>query len=505
MNTSQMLHQMCYEALSNADINVIRKNRGFSEQETASRALLENFLLSDTGVADALGALTEKEIVFLHLLKFVGEEVAIPLFTRLYDDMNQPSYGSYTQRYKPVFKEVRRALIRKGILLFAEDHSLWDVNTKSERRRYRFPQQFERFLPSPIQSTKQLAGEGDIRSGILRQKLKEVLPNEPPVGMPYDVNRQYELKLVDGDLRIGTKPFRVEHLLEWQRACWTASVPRSERYAGKSKVKGVWRRERGPVVPPVEAAAYVFSQLEEEAWIRADQLSLPLQIFCDEAASSRDVAAASSHDVAAASSRVRSGVRGEEVCRAGWRWGYLARQKVDGVTYYRRAESKTEPDTDPQYYLYAPNGCRDRDLIVNLETIPYQKLEYLDQISDLRNADVSGPCLAASPNLVKMGRSLRTIQEQPLTQWLRENAPAFRQALETVEQRWGKQIVHQGLIVAKVNDLGLKVQLERAFPDSRKALFLPDDYIAFPRQMLAKVETVVTKAGHVIRLMENND
>jgi len=505
MNTSQMLHLMCHEALSNADINVIRKNRGFSEQETASRALLENFLLSDTGVEDVLGALTEKEIVFLHLLKFVGEEVAIPLFTRLYDDVVRPNYGTYTQRYKPVFQEVRRALIRKGILLFAEDHSLWDVNTKMERRRYRFPQQFERFLPPPIQSSKRLAAEGDIRSDILRQKLKEVILSEPPVDAPNDVNRQYELKLVDGDLHIGTKPFRAEHLLEWQRACWAASAPPSERYAGKSKVKGVWRQERGPVVPPVEAAAYVFSQLKDEAWIRADQLSQPLQIFCDEAASSHGVAAASSRDVAAATYRVRSGVRGEEVCRAGWRWGYLARQEVDGATYYRMAEKKNESDTSPQYYLYAPDGSRYRDLIVNLETIPYQALEYLDQISDLRNADVSGPCLAASPNVVKMGRALKTIQEQPLTQWLRENAPAFRQALETVEQRWGKQIVHQGLIVAKVNDLGLKVQLERAFPDPRKALFLPNDYIAFPRRMLTKVETMVTKAGHVIRLMENND
>ncbi len=480
MNTSQMLHQMCHEALSNADINAIRKNRRFSEQETASRALLENFLLSDTGVEDVLGALTEKEIVFLHLLKFVGEEVAIPLFTRLYDDVNRPSYGSYTQRYKPVFKEVRRALIRKGVLLFAEDHSLWDADTKSERRRYRFPQQFERFLPPPIRSTKRLEGEGDTRTGILRQKLKEVIPNEPPVAVPDDVNGQYELKLVDGELRIGTKPFCpiMLNLLEWQRACWAASASPLERYAGKSKVKGVWRQEHGPVVPPAEAAAYVFSQLEEEAWIRADQLSLPLRIFCDEE------------------------VSGEEVCRAGWRWGYLARQEVDGVTYYRRAEKETEPDTAPQYYLYAPD---DRDLIVNLETIPYQALEYLDQISDLRMADASGPCLAASPSLVKMGRSLAAIRKQPLTQWLRENAPAFCQALETVEQRWGKQIVHQDLLVAKVNDLGLKVQLERAFPDPRKVLFLPNGYIAFPRRMLTKVETVVTKAGHVIRLVENND
>ena len=74
-----------------------------------------------------------------------------------------------------------------------------------------------------------------------------------------------------------------------------------------------------------------------------------------------------------------------------------------------------------------------------------------------------------------------------------------------MEQRWGKQIVHQDLFVAKVNDLGLKVQLERAFPNPKKVLFLPNDYIAFPRQMLTKVEKVVTEAGHVIRFVENND
>ncbi|MEA3345795.1 MAG: hypothetical protein U9Q78_06065 [Chloroflexota bacterium] len=231
-------------------------------------------------------------------------------------------------------------------------------------------------------------------------------------------------------------------------------------------------------MPPVEAAIYVFSQLEEEAWVRADQLSLPLRIFCDEELSD------------------------EEICATGWRWGYLARQEVNGVTYYQPAEKETELDVDPEYYLYAP---ADQDLVVNLETIPYQELEYLARISDLLMADASGPCLAASPNLIKMGRVLKTIQEQPLTQWLRENAPAFRQALEAVEHRWSKQILHENLFIAQVNDLGLKVQLERAFPDPRKVAFLPNDYIAFPRRMLTEVETVVTQSGHVIRFMENDD
>jgi len=54
-------------------------------------------------------------------------------------------------------------------------------------------------------------------------------------------------------------------------------------------------------------------------------------------------------------------------------------------------------------------------------------------------------------------------------------------------------------LVAKVDDLGLKVQLERAFPDRKKMRFLPDDYIAFPRDLLPAVERLIAKSGHVIR------
>jgi hypothetical protein len=87
-------------------------------------------------------------------------------------------------------------------------------------------------------------------------------------------------------------------------------------------------------------------------------------------------------------------------------------------------------------------------------------------------------------------------------QWLRENVPAFRQTLETVEQRWGQQIVHTNLLIARVSDLSLKVQLERSFPE--KVVFLPNDYLAFPQRLLPEITKVVAKSGHVIRMVEQN-
>ena len=103
MNISQMLHQMCHQVLSNADVKAICKSRGFSARESASRALFENFFLSDIGVEAAIGSLTKEETVLLHLLKYTGEAVDVSFFARIYGDKQLKSHYhhyTFTQRYK---------------------------------------------------------------------------------------------------------------------------------------------------------------------------------------------------------------------------------------------------------------------------------------------------------------------------------------------------------------------------------------------------------------------
>jgi hypothetical protein len=223
---------------------------------------------------------------------------------------------------------------------------------------------------------------------------------------------------------------------------------------------------------------YVFSQLGDNKWIRPGQLSLPLRIFCD------------------------TDVSGETICEAGWKWGYLAKQETDDGTCYCLPGQDAQDETSPEHYLHAAPG---HPLVVNLETVPCDSLELVAQVSNVRVMVPGQPRLEALPNVVKMGKAMESIQHHPLTRWLRENAPDFRQALETVEQKWGKRILHENLLVAHVDDLVLRVQLEKAFPDPGDVVFLPNDYIAFPYPLLAEIEKVVTQSGHVIKTVQQND
>ncbi len=276
------------------------------------------------------------------------------------------------------------------------------------------------------------------------------------------------MRLVEGELRMGDKPFRAQYLLDWQRACWEAALPPPE--------KKVWAPLREKRVPPVEASMYILSQLGENEWIHPEQLSSPLKIFS------------------------QTHLSGEEICVIGWYWGCLARQQIDGVAYYRLSHPETDLDKDPIYYFHAEP---DRPTVVNLETVPYQVLEQLGHIARLEVGSPGPAYPLAQPDLIKMGNAPPSVWAGPLVAWLGENVPAFQRAFETVKQRWGKQIIHQNLLLAKVNDLALKVQLERAFPE--KVVFLPNDYLAFPQQLLAEIEKVLANSGHVIRTVYPDD
>ncbi|HRW11273.1 MAG TPA: hypothetical protein P5121_39510, partial [Caldilineaceae bacterium] len=84
-------------------------------------------------------------------------------------------------------------------------------------------------------------------------------------------------------------------------------------------------------------------------------------------------------------------------------------------------------------------------------------------------------------------------------QWLEANAPVYAEAQKTVQRRWGKTIVHENLLVAKVNDLTLKVAIEKALGDDDNLLLLPNNFIAFPSGLLSAVEKVVRQTGHVVK------
>ncbi len=466
MNTSEIVARMCRKELSTADIKAICKARGFSPKEAKNRKFLENFILSDQGVAKAMDTLTQKEIIVLHALKQKSRAVDVAFFDCIYGPPNRKFSWSttFTKKYKDVFKLVKQSLIRRGVLLFAEDSVAWGKNTKLERLIFLFPAEFQKFLPSPLEPIRDISGPGHSSELVLRKKLLEITGRGS--NLPVIDEKDFKLNITGGELLMGKKAFKAEYLHKWQKAGWAGAL--AKRKADK------FRAEQFCLT---DAVSYALSLLSPEEWLAGGQLEPVLKIFCH--GLHLDDVQQDPH----------------EICHAGWRWGCLSRNTANNQTCYRMGGNYPDIDKDQPFTRYLRPG-KEQDLIIDLATIPYKDLEALAGISDFK---VIGSQLTATPNMVRLGRVFNSICQEPLTIWLRDNVPCFGDAIKKVKARWGKLIIHQDLLVAKVRDLSLKVAIEKSFSDPAKLVFLPNDFIAFPRGLLGEIERLVTKLGFVVR------
>jgi hypothetical protein len=466
MNISEIVTRMCSKELSAADIKAICKARGFLTKEAKNRKFLENFILSDQGVAEAMDTLAQEEIIVLHALKQKSRAVDVAFFDSIYGPSNRKFlWGTtFTKKYKDVLRQVKQSLVRRGVLLFTEDTGAWEKNTKLERLIFLFPAEFQKFLPSPFEPIRDISGPGNSNESVLRQKLLEITGGGG--NLPVIDGEEFRLNVTDKELCMGRKAFKAEYLRKWQRAGWAGALARQK--ADKS------RAERFCLT---DAVSYALSLLRPEEWLAAGQLGPVLKIFCH--GLHLDDVQQDPH----------------KICHAGWMWGCLSRNVANNQTCYRMAGNYPKTGRDLPFTRYLRPG-KEQDLIVDLTTIPYKDLETLAGISDF---EVIGSQLTAAPNMVRLGRIFNSICQGPLTIWLKDNVSFFGDAIKKVKALWGKQIIHQDLLVAKVRDLSLKVAIEKSFSDPAKLIFLPNDFIAFPRGLLGEIERLVTKSGFVVR------
>jgi len=455
VNQTDMLHQMCQSLLSEADVKAICKNRGLPGHAASSPSVLESLFLSDTGVAAAMASLEPGEIALLHLLNAVDKPVDVAFFSLLNPPgKQQRSYGTFTQRFQGVLTKVKERLVRRGVLIQGLARQTPTEKTNMERWRFALPVQFSRHLPALLQNSRRLEGEGDWRSHVARDRLRSVASQGS-----HAESKGEKLEIVDGQLRFAGQPFRAGRFLEWQKGRWLAET---------APAKG--RRTDSPhALSPAEAVTHLLAELDAGLWADMDALAVPLEMFCGFPADSK------------------------LVCESGWRWGCLARQEAEGKIWYRLAPPPPAEPPPDEYLTVLGDGS----VAVDLETVGFEALEKLVAISDQRAAPHGRPALLVTPKLVELGRAAEEVLALPVVDWLRKNSAAFRQALETVQGRRGRTIVHENLSVARVGDLALKVALEKAL--GGRMVSLGEDAVAFPREALAEVTRIVTRLGHVVK------
>lgn len=461
MDSSEIIKKMCHEELTQADIKAICKNRGFSLSEAGSPEILENFIVSDIGLDRAFAELSRKEIIALHLMKFMNKELSIDILRGL--AINGKSYSSYNQRFGVTFKYAREKLIRKGLIAFCDRPSSYERMAKIERLVCILPPEFHKRLPGPFESPFQSDAPGELNETAIREKLKEILN---PVSE--ETATRFTLNIEGGVLRMGKTEFKTDQFFNWRLNEWArAFKPSLETFL------------RGDAVNPLSAVKYAFSLLKPDEWIAPDELALILQVFC--------------------SNWWNPDIDVAEICAQGWAKGVLIRRKFKGKPAYRWLLDDPEMNQHSSFDSFLDTASS-KFVRVDLQTIPIEALDRISRISFFRTEHGE---LKIDPDPVRMGRNLEMIRNDTILSWLVEKSETFRRSFQTLEKRWGKQIVHTDLLIARINHAGLKAALEKSFSNA-DILFLPDDCIAFPKHMLERVEHIVVRNGFAIKTIQHS-
>lgn len=450
MSVQQLLYNMCAE-LPDADLNAIRKARGFSTSETASRTSFASFYMTAIGLTEAVSALSTEEIFTLRLLHETGE-VDVAFFERLYGADTQS--GTYTQRFKPVFDIVKKKLVRRGLVIMAEIKMRGDA-VQLERWRYAIPSEFVRYLP-PL-PTVQNDQTGQITDQMVRTKLLQLVG-----GGPAFPNDTAVIAVKHGSLYLNDNIFTVAALASWQVSAWAGGKLAfgSSAFVSLSQIEAVRKL------------------LSPNEWTAAKELEPALKIYCF--------------------GEVIPSV--EKLLHKGWEVGLLSRLKIASDDYYRIAaisNANVSSQADPESLDWVDMTSKPGSVKIDLRLIPLIDLE---QINRLTHLTVENKTLIASPRLIKLGRATSAQRNSMISRWLAEHIPGFGTALETVNARWGKTLLHENLLVARVRDLNLRVQLERELKE--KIIVLSDHFIAFPRESRAGVEKILKKTGFIVKTVK---
>ncbi len=450
MSIPQLLHSMCAE-LSDADLNAIRKARGFSTKETASRTSFASFYVTAIGVVENMAALTTEEAITLRLLHETGE-VDITFFERLYPIGDK--YGTYTQKYKPIFDNVKKNLVRRGLVVMAEVKMRGDT-VQLEHWRFALPAEFTPHLPSL--TAVQNDDPGMENENTIRRKLLELVGGSPAIP-----NDPLPIHIQHGSLYLKDYPFSLATFSIWQTDAWQRAL-------------NAFKPGIPASLAPVEATLKL---LAAKTWTAPKTIEPALQIY----------------------SFGGKTPPAEKILKQGWELGLLSRLEIDSVPHYRLAPAHLPARLNSPYPAclnWADTTSNPGTVKVDLRLIPLHDLDLLNILTHLA---VENGAFLASPSLVKLGRAIPAQRNTPLSHWLAENIPAFGKAIKTVDDKWGKTLLHENLLVARVHDLSLRVQLERELKEN--IVILSDDYIAFPQESRSNVEKVLKKTGFVVKTVK---
>lgn len=482
---NEIVYEMVHSVLTGPDTKAICKNRGFSNIEASSPSLFEAAFLSSAGLANAIKTLSPTEIVALHLLAFEDRVVDVSFFERIYrasSDVHAYRYSTFTQRFKPIFDKVQSQLVRKGLLVINEAKTNVGDKVKLELWRYYFPPAFAQHLPPLLKPNLTSEVVGNLKIDDLREEFLK-MTQATIFGSTYGSRF---LSLNAGTLLLQQQVFTTKIATQWQQERWQSEVREATVKKAGGNVTYLPDESnafQGYLLPAseiraVNPLAFIINSLKDfspNQWIESVQLGDILKVYYGSV------------------TPPPPGV----VCEIGYQTGNLVQTASAGKFYYKLPTTDQKPtELPPLRFL---DILDDGTVTIRLESIPYAQLEILNATTAL---ELKNNKLNVVPSVNKLVDNYEEMRQQPLLVYLREHSRPFQELFTKLETDWGKLILHENLLIARINDLSLLQKIKQQSKNGVGVVALPNNYIAFPRALLPEIEKQVKKAGFVVKTVK---
>ncbi|MBI4861139.1 MAG: hypothetical protein HY815_12910 [Candidatus Riflebacteria bacterium] len=446
----------CRTFLTATDLKELCRHRGFSPPGGDRKKLVEFLaprLLEKTGVREAMASLDATGLVVLHTIARSESPVSL-------DDLRMRLRLENESRYwledRIASRRLVEKLLNRGIVLVRENHAP-RKGGRFNRALFFLPDVHRPYLPPFPVSTVPLGSQAQSTAAIpfvleaLRTAVRQSGGARPqwPRGLPGRIASRFSFK--DEAIRFAGAPVAgVSTLLDRVLAEWTALRTQGGRHRTGKDVFG-W-------------VAYILHHLPEGHACSAAALHQGLKLL----------------DIDLPEPEI------ETFLDEGVQAGLVTRTRAATDRCYAGVPAREITAGDrPLAFTKDAVGIR-----IDLERTGLAALLDLAGVSRVVAAP-SGLLLVPSIQLLGHHHShLATLVDLPA---VRERSAPWDRAVKHVLEHHGKTVLHKGLVVLRIEDLGLRTQVGHRLGSSARSLGGP--YLVLPRALLARVEELVRKEG----------
>lgn len=445
----------CQKLLGARELKAICRHRGFNPP-AGDKAVVASFvaprLLEPSGVAEAMGSLTDPWLVVLHMIAMAKEPPGLGDLRPII----QPGRRVYGVDYHALFRKLAEGLLSRGVVL-VEDRQGHTHHRRSrfERFAFRLPETHRALLPPFPVPTRSLGDNARARDAVrfCREALRKAAGEKSARsnGLLEQVARAISFE--DGKLQLSKAALPdLATFLPRVRSVWA-----SGGLSKSNKRKAAFH-----------AAEHILGHLPTGEGVTVQ-------------------------DLRAALSRIGMGVEQAVLtrfCEDGCEVGLLARAGERSRRLYAAVPGiAAVQENDELVFTATEDAVR-----VDLEQTGLGSLLELAAISRVEPA---GRHLRVEPDLVLLGRASDRLESFSSLKQVRRRCPAFDEAIEHVRSQHGRVILHEGLLIMRIDDLGLRTLLAHELGAAFRSLGGP--YLAAPRAFLSQIEKLARKEGFAPR------